>query len=390
MAAWCGAVISVLMLLTPLAAWIAPLAFAPLVALAGLLTLPAFRVRDEDRPAAIAVLVMVIWAAGSTVWSPYIPKHVSESSALKLILEAVLYGSAISAARGASAKTQRRFLVQLAWGLALLGFVMVVEAANGAWLYLAMRQALHDPIRSDLAVRNIAQGLFVLALLTPVALVAAVRLGRAILLAIPMIAGVVWPSVVFEYDAPLVALVASGCAMGLVWSLPRWGPRALATLAAVFFLAAPLVVWGVRQTGWYDKAQAQVSLSWSQRMTYWRHAQDWIGDHPLRGWGLDASRMFGPGIQLHPHDSALQIWLELGLIGAVSAAVLWAAVFAGMGRGSRHSSMAAAAGCGVAYLVFGAVSFGVWQEWWLALGALACAACEALERVTSTPPKVLE
>ncbi len=39
------------------------------------------------------------------------------------------------------------------------------------------------------------------------------------------------------------------------------------------------------------------------------HAVDWIADKPLQGWGLDASRMFGPGIVLHPHDAALQVWL---------------------------------------------------------------------------------
>jgi O-antigen ligase len=141
-----------------------------------------------------------------------------------------------------------------------------------------------------------------------------------------------------------------------------------------------LAVWGTRRLGWYDRLAADVSLSWSQRMGYWRHAQDWIGDHPLRGWGLDASRMFAPGIRLHPHDAALQIWLELGLIGAVAAAVLWVAILAGLSRPRPDAAVAAGAGCAMAYLTFNAVSFGVWQEWYLALGALACAVCAALMR----------
>ncbi|HEX5379335.1 MAG TPA: O-antigen ligase family protein [Phenylobacterium sp.] len=379
-AAWCGWVIACVFALTPLAAWAGPLAFAPLLGLAGLLCLPNFRVRDQDRPAAIAILVMVIWAAGSTVWSPYHPKSLDEFTGAKLVAEAVLFGSAISAARNVSAASGRWILRLLAWGMALLGFVLIVEAATGAGIYRALRQAMGDPIRPDLAIKNVAQGLFVLSLFAPVAVVAAARSAPGRLLAVPILGGVVWPSIVFGYDAPLVALGASVAAMALVMLWPRGGPRALAVAAASFFLAAPLVVWGARRLGWYDRLAADVSLSWSQRMSYWRHAQDWIGDHPLRGWGLDASRMFGPGIRLHPHDAALQIWLELGLIGAVSAAVLWVAILAGQGRSRRDPAAAAACGCALAYLTFNAVSFGVWQEWWLALGALACCACAVLHR----------
>ena len=369
-----------LLLLTPVAAWLGPLAFAPLVALTGLLTLPSFRVEDGDRPAAIAILVLVIWAGGSTVWSPYGAKTLFESSAVKLASEAVLYGSVIVAARQANRGDQRRFLGVLVWGMAALGCVLLAEAATGAGLYQALRQSMGDPIRPDLAVKNVAQGLFILALLTPIAVVSALRIGATLLLAVPMVAGVIWPSIVFAYDAPLVALGASGLAIGIVWAWPRMGPRLLATLAAIFFLFAPAVVWGARQLGFYRTLQSQVSTSWSERMTYWRHAQDWIGDHPLRGWGLDASRMFGPGIQLHPHDSALQIWLELGLIGAVAAAILWVAILAGLGRDRRDLTAAACAGSAMAYLTFSAVSFGVWQEWWLAIGALACATGAALQR----------
>ena len=380
LAAWSGWVIAAVFALTPLAAWLGPLAFAPLASLAGLLCLPGFRVRDEDRPAAIAVLVMVIWAAGSMVWSPFTPKNFDQATGIKMIGEAVLFGSFITAARGASPVSRRWILRFLVWGMALLGAVLIAEAATGAGLYRALREAIHDPIRPDLGIKNVAQGLFVLALFAPAAVVASTRVGGTPAFALPILGGVVWPALAFGYDAPLVALAASAVAMGLVLSWPRGGPRFLAGLAAAFFLAAPLVVWGTRRLGWYDRLAADVSLSWSQRMGYWRHAQDWIGDHPLRGWGLDASRMFAPGIRLHPHDAALQIWLELGLIGATAAAVLWVAILAGLGRDRRDPAMAAGAGCAMAYLTFNAVSFGVWQHWWLALGAMACGVCAALQR----------
>jgi hypothetical protein len=40
-----------------------------------------------------------------------------------------------------------------------------------------------------------------------------------------------------------------------------------------------------------------------------------------------------------------------------------------------------AAGALVSYLVIGALSFGVWQEWWLGLGALTLIACDLVRRM---------
>jgi O-antigen ligase len=115
-------------------------------------------------------------------------------------------------------------------------------------------------------------------------------------------------------------------------------------------------------------------------MGYWRHASDWIVVHPARGWGLDASRMFSPGIQLHPHNGALQIWLELGIVGVFAVAAFWVLVFLRLSRKERDPAVVVAAASCTAYLVFGSVSFGVWQEWWLGLGALMATAVTVAAR----------
>ena len=105
------------------------------------------------------------------------------------------------------------------------------------------------------------------------------------------------------------------------------------------------------------------------RLGYWSHGLDWIELRPLRGWGLEASRMFGPGIVLHPHNNPLQIGIELGAVGAVTAAAFWGVVLSRLARPSPSLVAAATAACIGVYLLYG-VNFGVWQEWWLALGAL--------------------
>lgn len=380
---WSGWVLAGVFALTPLIAWVGPLAFAVLAAVAGLSVLPLLRVRDDDRPAAIGLLVIVIWSVGSAVWSPYKPESLEGATAVKMIGEAVLYGALVSAGR-VSLEHQRTIALRiLAWGMAALGVLLTLEALSGAAIYQGLRVAMGDPIRPDLAIKNIAQGGFVLTLLAPAAVLAAVRTERAPWLGLPMAAGIIGIAVAFGYDALLIALLASAAAGGAVYAWPRIAPRVLAGLAAVFFLGAPVIVAVTRANGLFGALESSVPLSWSMRMGYWKHAADWIGDHPLRGWGLDASRMFAPGIQLHPHNAALQIWLELGLIGAMGAAVFFAATLANLSHSRRSASAAVAAATVIAYLTFSAFSFGVWQEWWLALGAIAASACFAVIRQPS-------
>lgn len=379
-ARWCGwALVFGAALAGPLG-WVGPLAFAVLLTVVGLLTLPGLEVREADRPAALALLVLVIWAAGSMLWSPYEPEALWSSNAVKLACQAVLYWSAYSAVRRADAQGLRRAMMVFMWGMSGLAAVLIAEAVTGAALYQALRQSIGDPIRPDLAVRNVAQGVFVLAVLWGPASVAAIRLGWW-QLAVLMAAGVVAGAVGLNADAPLIALAAASAAGAAVYRWPLIAPRVLGAGAGFFFLATPLILWALRAQGLYGALQDRVSLSWSMRMDYWSYAVDWISDKPLKGWGLDASRMFGPGIRLHPHDAALQVWLELGVIGAAAATVFWVTIFHRQERRSPDLGAVGGTVAAVSYLTFAAVSFGVWQEWWLALGALAAVSASGAQRL---------
>lgn len=388
-ARWCGWVLVFALALSGPMAWIGPLGFAALLSLVGLLTLPAMQMQEADRPAALALMVLVIWAAGSMLWSPYTPESPWTSTAVKLVCQAVLYWAAYSAVRRADADVLRWAMIAFMWSMSALAVMLIIEAATGAAVYQALRQAAADPIRPDLAVRNVAQGVFVLAVLWGPAALAAVRLGWW-QLAVLMAAGVVAGAIGLNADAPLIALAAASLAGAAVYRWPVIAPRVLGVGTAFFFLATPLVLWALRAQGIYAAVQERVSLSWSMRMDYWSFAVDWISDKPLRGWGLDASRMFGPGIRLHPHDAALQVWLELGVIGAAAATVFWVTLFHRQERPKSDLGAVAGSAAAVSYLTFAAVSFGVWQEWWLALGALAVVCAAAAQRLavaqTATKP----
>ena len=366
---WCGWVLVALCFLTPFAAWLGPLSFAVLMALAGLLTLPAVRITDGDRPALIVLFAALIWAAVSTTWSPFQPKHPQDSAIVKLTFEMPLYWSAICAGRRADPWLAKLALRVLAFGFGVLGLILLAEAATFGAIYRAIHIAFYAPIRPDLAAKNVAETTFVVALLWPLAALG----GPAKLrpwLALAMVAGAGIAAFRLLSDAPVLALVLSLLTGLAAWRRPKWTPRVLAISVAAFFLAAPALIWAIQASGDIAVIQARLPLSWSERVGYWSHAADWIADRPLKGWGLDASRMFAPGIQLHPHDDALQIWLELGLVGALTAAVFWGLTLARLSRPVRDLTATAAMASLAAYLLFGGINFGVWQEWWLGLGAL--------------------
>lgn len=383
-AEWCGWVLVGTAVLTPLVAWLGPLGFAVLLGLAGLLCLPALKIGAREAPLAVVLLAAVAWAAFSTFWSVHRASELEDSVALKLLLQLPLYWAAWQGARRADPALRRLALRIFAWGLAAYGGLLLVEAFTGGAIYRGLRDLLGDPIRPDLGRKNVAQGSFALALLWPVAAAGGFRAGAPAWLAAPMAAGTALLAHNFLSDAPVLSVGLAIAVGGLVWIWPRSAPKALGLAAAGAVLVMPLLILATHLLG----LGRRLPDSWEQRIGYWTYAMQRIAEHPWRGWGLDASRAFSPHIQLHPHNGALQVWLELGVLGAAAAALAWVFAFRRLARDERSLVAAATAGSAAIYLFFGVVSFGVWQEWWLALAALVAvigALADAEERAVAKP-----
>lgn len=367
---WCGAVMVGAAVLIPLLAWLAPLGFAPLLALMGLLCLPAFRITDEDRPVVIVLLGALIWAAAATTWSPYHPKDPGHSVILELALGLPLFWSAICGARRADPKLNALALKILTFGLAIFGVELIGEVLTDSGIYRWLHERYYEPIRIDLSRTNVAHSTFVIAVLWPAVLVGGLKRRWEVGLLALAVAGTVLAAHAFGADAPVLALPLASIAMLLTWLWPAFGPRLIGVAAGVVGFLMPAIVWAVRATGHYGQLENDMEASWSARMSYWSHTIDWIFQHPLRGWGLDASRAMGSAISLHPHNGALQVWLELGLPGAVAASVFWALSIIRLARQGPDLEMSGVAGSTVAFLLFAWVNYGLWQQWWLAIGAL--------------------
>jgi len=390
---WLAGVAIFLVVMTPLLAYVAPLGFAPLLALTGLLALPGLRGARAPAPPLLILIALALWALLSMSWSPAAVDpatlkdygDIETLTAIKLVLQLATYGAAVVALRGLSEPAAGRAGTILAYVLAGLAVLVTIDAAAGAPIYQALHALTGEPIRPDVALVKVSMATYVLALLFwPASLILSRRgAPRAILL---LVVGTLVTSKIVSSDACLVALAAGGLAWLLVRYVGRNGAKLLVGLVAAPFVLAPLAVLVGVETGAVAWLHRLVPASWDARLNIWTFAADHIQTHPFRGWGLDASRTFGLAIPLHTHNAQLQLWLELGAIGAALAGVFFCWLAYGVVRISERSrgEAAMAAGALVTYLVIGALSFGVWQEWWLALGALTLIAC-GLARAVGGP-----
>lgn len=381
---WLGGVAVFTIVMVPFVGYLAYLGFASLLTLTGLLTLPGLVRPRPASPPMMALFVLVLWGLISMAWSPAAP-HVADLkdsgdlesfTALKLLFELAFYGSAVSALGQLSERSKARVgtvMVVCALALALL---VALDGISAAAFYKWLRVLIHDPERADFAVIKVSMSTYVLALLFwPVARIMSSRGWKPAI--VVLLVAIVVAAVSTSADASWAALLAGGIAwLGVRFAGKSAARTLVALVAAPFVLGPVLLLWGVH-SGLIAWLHQHVPNSWDARLNIWAFSANQIQAHAIRGWGLDASRTFGPAIPLHTHNAAMQLWLELGAVGAALGGVFfsWVAYRIVGVTGEAREDGAMAAGALVTYLVIGGLSFGVWQEWWLALGALTVICC---------------
>lgn len=200
--------------------------------------------------------------------------------------------------------------------------------------------------------------------------------------------------------AGLLAGLACGAVLfGAVVAGPRVVPAVSAAILVAGVAAAPLI------PGWVYTAVGDVgepgpmSFSGYHRLIIWEATADHIRNRPVLGHGFDTARAlydssdrrmnyrfradgtvwwkshFEP-IPLHPHNAVLQIWLELGVIGAAMMLGMLLVIVAAVAVALRDR-FDKAFGLGVlgSAVFISSVSYGIWQAWWMGALALLAAFC---------------
>lgn len=332
-------------------------------------------------------LALAGWAAISALWSVEAARGVETALALAGL---VLLGAAAAEALDHDSRENRRRLgaalaIGLAVGIALLAF-------DHASQNLFRRAVRGFPAWTVFLGFGLKPAVSVLALLLPLVLaVPGLSGGAKAAIIAPGLAVAIW----LPGDSAKIAAVAGLGAALLALAAPRLVARLSAVLLALLFLAAPLVfAAGLARA----PDLSALPLSAAHRVLIWDFVTDRIAERPILGWGMESSRAIPGGTEtfdratldrfgldapreraafavpnaqrlpLHTHNNALQVWLELGVVGAVLAAALAAAVMLAAGAAPIAP---AALGAAVAGAVTGQLSFGAWQPWWIAAMVLA-------------------
>ncbi|MBL6933761.1 MAG: O-antigen ligase family protein [Rhodospirillales bacterium] len=218
-------------------------------------------------------------------------------------------------------------------------------------------------------------------------------------LALWRIKGATWASIGFavfamalvfcQADSHKIALALGLVAALVVYFGNKIVLKGLAVLFIVSTLSAPWSVSVMPDPLQAGSGAAVLPNSSQHRLVIWQATVDHIFQRPWLGSGFDTARAFynkqqkvkhyygGKGedtiwvnnfepIPLHPHNGVLQVWLELGVIGALllSGGILF--VVRNINSLENRFQQAMVLGSFVTGLVIFAISYGAWQSWWMA------------------------
>ncbi len=334
-----------------------------------------------SRPFAIVFAFVVAWGLASSLWS-ITPK---DSAYLSLPLGATFLSGLVLMALAKDLRPHERRFFETAlisgavFGFALLAFEVLTPLLLTRLLYkirfgveLTLNYTSDNFFKTAVAVT---------ALMTwPVLNIFLKRKKYfiCVLITVAVLALMITSEALSAFTGFLIGLASVGAA----WVLRRNATIIFATLLGLAVVMAPLIPPLIPDTKELSEMAPNLPDSVFPRVFIWHNASRVIAEQPVLGKGLDTARaissaaqthtFFGQkgsprkmeAIPLHPHNGVLQIWLELGAVGAVLLAVFFIMVIRRIGRAARWSDRAAGYGVFFTGLAIASFSYGIWQSWW--------------------------
>ncbi|WP_370336829.1 O-antigen ligase family protein [Parvularcula marina] len=339
-----------------------------LIALCGLPALRHFR----PQPWVTAVFALIVWGIVTTLWSPY-------GNAASWVAYLVLLGLFGTAAMQAGEERAAKWLA-IGTGASLL--LLTIESLTGGIL----RDIIPPEGRPDKDDVATARGITVIICMAPglllylfqsAALKNEYRLKIVLGLLIPL--GICAAS--FDISANMMAFLAALGAAGLVCLIPKWGLKLVLAAAILPFLLMPILVAALPPIEELSQLEAGPQ-TWRMRLIIWKAIWGGMSDgwaHFLFGHGIEGARIYGETlgqmslggqqfaidlVPTHPHNVYLQIWFDLGFVGAVFASV--ASIMAGRALLSASLPVpvrAASAALIASVAIFALTDASLWTLW---------------------------
>lgn len=348
------------------------------------------------------LVLLMVWMATTVLWTIDVGFTLIETArfALMALGGLILIASARALDERGRLAVGNWFMAGYVVGLAILGFEIATEGMllRSIWWMIGLDKRFIFSVTYNRATSVIG------VLAWPVALFFLQR--KAPLVAAITLAAGAFMIHDLQKWASLIALVSSAVVFGAGLLSARVTARVLAVAVALLLFAAPILPRTVLAPDAVVRADPEIGFSEYHRILIWDFAVKRIAERPLFGWGMNSARVmpggkdtaptdipgrtFGRGdapvelMPLHPHNTPLQLWLELGLPGVLLAAILISGLFL---LAARHPAgpMARAASLAMvtSVIAIAAMSFSMWQSWWLAVVWLAA----MLLAVATPPPK---
>ena len=322
------------------------------------------------------LFILLIWIAMSLIWSVY-PSSGAEK--LPKLFASILLGMVLLASAStvtADGRATLRKLLLTSYFLCLVILIIGIFRERGDLLPLITP---HNGVAGD-EVWRMNRGATILVLILLPAFLAAHRQP----LLVPLICVLYFITAMFTESS--AALLGFGVAMATIACcrvMPKVTFYGAIGLLTAYIASAPFIhktIPGpdplkVALFSNSSLAVAQLPENSQHRILIWDFTANKILERPITGWGFNSSRFIadkqdtselGSLLQLHPHNGVLEIWLELGVIGACIMILLILSIGARLRSLNPWPDRAVGLAFLMATFSISCVAYGIWQSWWVA------------------------
>jgi len=321
--------------------------------------------------------ILALWALVSLTWAPS-PNALTIISVLTVGFLGIVFVTAMS--QLSETDTNRLRTLALGGGCLLIALLAEEHFTNSAILSAARpedtvpRPGEWVPYLRLLAAR----GTSILAPLTFALALLAYQKTKNLLAWALLVLCSLTVSYLLPMQASTLAIATGLMVFALVYVQARATIIVITVGVIVYALLSPFLSTTLLTTGFLQDMGLDPSRNLLQRLAIWEYVSGLIREDPIFGYGFDSSRALGAAgvklagtgwdaLPLHPHNAFLQIWLELGAVGILIACLIISSIASSLLRLANKPLVAATYCATIAAIgVIALVSYGAWQQWWIA------------------------